>query len=221
MRIIVEHNVEFVHYGVLGMKWGVRRYQNPDGTLTSTGKMHYNKGVLKKGTTVRRIALDSEDKTYDNKKYVSLTDSDNEKWKKYLTEGYGKDMQNITYKLNSDIKIASAAEQGKIFVNHFLKDEQKFKQVVNDTAYINAGKNWLNENLTPEKIAGMNVAFQSKTGKEFVEALKKSGYGAMEDAHGRNVADNPIAIFDPDKNLTKISSKSTKEIDPKKKIKSH
>lgn len=27
-----------VHHGILGMKWGVRRYQNRDGSLTSTGK---------------------------------------------------------------------------------------------------------------------------------------------------------------------------------------
>ena len=32
---------ELYHYGVLGMKWGVRRYQNKDGSLTPAGRRHY------------------------------------------------------------------------------------------------------------------------------------------------------------------------------------
>lgn len=28
---------ELAHHGILGMKWGVRRYQNADGTLTAEG----------------------------------------------------------------------------------------------------------------------------------------------------------------------------------------
>lgn len=34
-------NTELQHWGVKGMKWGVRRYQNKDGTLTAAGKKRY------------------------------------------------------------------------------------------------------------------------------------------------------------------------------------
>lgn len=35
------------HHGILGMKWGVRRYQNSDGSLTSAGKKRYSSTGLR------------------------------------------------------------------------------------------------------------------------------------------------------------------------------
>lgn len=40
---VIPKNSDLQHYGVLGMKWGVRRYQNADGSLTTEGRRRYTK----------------------------------------------------------------------------------------------------------------------------------------------------------------------------------
>lgn len=39
----IYYDDDMIHSGIIGMKWGVRRYQNPDGTLTEAGKKRYAK----------------------------------------------------------------------------------------------------------------------------------------------------------------------------------
>lgn len=36
-------STELVHHGIKGQKWGRRRFQNPDGSLTPAGKARYSK----------------------------------------------------------------------------------------------------------------------------------------------------------------------------------
>lgn len=55
-----------MHYGIKGQKWGIRRFQNPDGTLTEAGKQHYAsyKEQKKFAKLVRREGIEKNEGAY-------------------------------------------------------------------------------------------------------------------------------------------------------------
>ena len=73
---------ELYHYGIKGMKWGVRRYQNEDGSLTSAGKKRYADASslddAELTSQVKRLNLE--------KQYKKLTKEDEPKSKLDLTK---------------------------------------------------------------------------------------------------------------------------------------
>lgn len=69
------------HYGVKGMKWGQRRYQNKDGSLTELGK--YRARAIRTAKTKRDV--DSIYKSLSKKDRVYLTGSRRPSKKEYLS----------------------------------------------------------------------------------------------------------------------------------------
>lgn len=49
----LEEQDYLMHHGILGQKWGVRRYQNSDGSLTEEGQKRYLKNVKKSNSPLR------------------------------------------------------------------------------------------------------------------------------------------------------------------------
>lgn len=124
---------ELEHHGILGMKWGIRRYQNKDGSLTVAGKKRYktssnkiSKKKLKSGMYTRS---DSDDitfpkgtklyrMTYSNSDpakglYVTRNKMDRDYYKNSYSDslmGLGEDPKELkenTYTTNDELKIPS------------------------------------------------------------------------------------------------------------------
>ena len=61
-----------IHYGVEGQKWGVRRYQNPDGSLTAEGRAHYgynsSRDFQERNKEIGKRISDAQAKYYESRR---------------------------------------------------------------------------------------------------------------------------------------------------------
>lgn len=116
---------ELHHHGIKGMKWGVRRFQKQDGSLTDNGRKRYadDATVIKKGTTFNRISTVAEKKANKGRTYLTYTDSDHDYYKENMTKyrksqlGDKAKIYDVSYTNKKDIVIPSHEKQVSEFVN--------------------------------------------------------------------------------------------------------
>ena len=103
---------ELTHFGIEGMKWGVRRYQNADGSLTAEGKARLKSF---KSTETADIKSKLKDKTTKYNEKIKSTDDAEKK---------------ETYKNKIEKAKTQAKAEIEVVKNYTLKDISKEKLVV-------------------------------------------------------------------------------------------
>lgn len=115
------------HYGILGMKWGVRRFQNKDGSLTKDGKRRYetaeNKKARHKPSSARKLAKQraenlekarlakAEKKQFEEDKKKALESGSAADVLKYKGKLSNQELQNAFNRINLEQQLSSMAQK--------------------------------------------------------------------------------------------------------------
>lgn len=140
-----------VHHGILGQKWGVRRYQNKDGSLTSAGKKRASEIAL-------NIVKDERD--YHRKKHIHYADESTRKYFDLYESIEGVYTEKQANKKRKEIsRLADRADEEwsryhtrdvkHALISGYIKQNRKL--IPKKDASYREGEKYVNEMLTDKK----------------------------------------------------------------------
>ena len=237
--IAIPHDDYVVHHGILGQKWGIRRYQNADGSLTPEGRQRlgldkydrdYNSDtILKKGTKVSRVVSTP---FYSEYKDPELGGSDKAA-KKYLNDIFAKETKYDRKYVSVDGVKNSGRTNGKDYYTSWFTNEgydpgnaYVSMYTLKKDARVASGKKVVDaliDEVGSQKITELlknnnsikNLTLDYTTNQDLFnkvnERFIKDGYDAIEDINDMDT-DMPVVMFNSSKNLGKpVSTQSGEE----------
>lgn len=209
---IVTTNGELYHWGIKGMKWGVRRYQNKDGSLTKAGKKRYDKekAELKerekniKGherTKTKLAKLDAKKAELDAREKALKDDTDDVKKPEIKDDRKSpKDMsdvelQNVVNRLRNEDAYRDLSKKlgydGPTTELDFriaeMEKQKRYLELQRDIAKLTPEQTSRGKKFVTKVFDNVIEPALMTAGKDVLtKALKEAGYGAIDKALGKD-----------------------------------
>lgn len=191
---MIEHeclnNHYVVHFGVKGVKWGIRKYQNYDGTLTAAGRKRYGEE-----TKVLEKELKSTRKEYRNTKKES--NKAMKVYEKQALKNLKSDPDFFEKNVDKALSYYGAKRDGsfgKSLIERYKKDPKEFASDLAAQLHEDAKFNDRLEDIRikvfdlKDKIANVVISDLEKSGKSYIDAGKAAYETGKSLDFGRNIS---------------------------------
>ncbi len=194
MRTITIYGDELYHHGIKGQKWGIRRYQNPDGTLTEEGRKHLGYGER---VAIRKAAKkeyrDVRDKAYAKyEKRINDIEAGYKKGQNLSDEDSKKELE-AEKEYNKTVAEAKANYKKVLKETRGMTDKQK-KALIIGAAAVGVGlAAYATYKISQKNASNLSNEYEKlcQDGKERFDAFFKS------DGNNLSLGDSPMADFKP------------------------
>ena len=209
---MIVNNNELTHYGILGMKWGVRKSDR-----IGSRKDGF---TIKKGATIYRTAVTNSEKNKAGHAFVSIDKKDA---LGYMRRGslFNQAAYNMTFKVTKDL----VAPSMKVRVDEFIKlldSDDSFKKALatSQAQYtvfsspdkikkkIDQLKTYEEKARLYKGVLALGVASNAEVREKYLNSLSDLGYNMMiDDADAGIISRVPSIVFDRQDSLEVISIK--------------
>lgn len=174
-------NAQLTHWGIKGMKWGVRRYQNKDGSLTPAGRKRYSEEGESSGSSGS-----------------SKSSSSNTSGKKKISEMSNDELRERTTRINLELQYKEAIARAN---PDKMRRAKKLVSDLAESAVRNLGQKAIEKGIN--SLMGSGSKEEKRTNLSDVGDVSKLSDKKLQEMLKRASSENALQKLLDDRNAKK------------------